>query len=96
MLVVKVELYSAITGEISELGRMIIANDGTGDHEIGNYDVKMARPRQDLNAAIWRNPDRQGRVEGYDRLNRPVWELVHLSLDALFKKPKAKRKKRVA
>jgi hypothetical protein len=31
MLVVRVELHSAVTGKVTELGRMIVANDGTGD-----------------------------------------------------------------
>lgn len=94
MLLVKIELHSAITGQISDLGSMIIANDNTGDPEYGNYDVRMARPQQHLVAAIWRNPERKGRVENYPRLELPVWELVRRSLDALFKKPK--RKKRAA
>lgn len=37
MIVVKVELVSAKTGETRELGRMIICNDATGTEHVGHY-----------------------------------------------------------
>lgn len=37
MIVVKVELHSAITGKVTQLGEAIICNDGTGTRSRGNY-----------------------------------------------------------
>ena len=38
MIVVKVELHSAVTGQVSVIGSMVIANDGSGTSDIGNYE----------------------------------------------------------
>lgn len=39
MILVKIELHSAVTGNVSSLGTLVIANDGTGNQNIGNYDA---------------------------------------------------------
>jgi hypothetical protein len=83
MLVVKVELHSAIDGSIEELGRMIVANDGTGTQEFGNYNVKVARKGQSLSAAVWKHPQREGRVEHYARNAYVVWELIGRALKSV-------------
>ena len=41
MLVVKVELHSAVDGSVVEIGRANISNDGTGTHDVGNYLVDV-------------------------------------------------------
>lgn len=82
MLVVKVELHNANTGEVSEIGRVVIANDDTGTLRTGNYDVKQ-RDGEPNNAAIWTQPDREGRVEGHSRLTEPVWSLVAKALKSV-------------
>lgn len=81
MLVVKVELHNANTGEVSEIGRAVIANDDTGTSRAGNYDVKQ-RDGEPSNAAIWTQPDREGRVEGHPRAE-PVWSLVAKALKSV-------------
>ena len=43
MIVVKVELHSVRDGEVTEIGRTVIANDGTGDRKRRNYDVAVGR-----------------------------------------------------
>lgn len=43
MIVVKVELHSAITGKVSEIGRMEICNTGEGTSEVGEYSVCLMR-----------------------------------------------------
>lgn len=50
MIVVKIELVSARTGDTTELGRMVICNDGTqmdpnvaGQPDRGNYDVYLGK-----------------------------------------------------
>ncbi len=77
MIVVKVELHSAITGEISEIGRMEICNDGTGDSTRGNYTGKLFR-RGSTKRAM-----KQAHVKNHARLSYSVWVLVAKMLGAL-------------
>jgi hypothetical protein len=75
MLVVKVELHSAITGEVSEIGRMLIDNVG-GTTEHGDYRVRvLKRNNQKVVSRI-------GTVEAHPRLRAPVWSLVAKALAA--------------
>ncbi len=74
MIVVKVELHSANTGKVTEIGRMNISNDGTGSRTRGHYDVVMMR-RKTTNTV-----QRRGRVQDYPRLSYTVWELVKRAL----------------
>lgn len=80
MIVVKVELHSAITGEVSELARMHIANDGMKSREnpdLGDYKGKTfvkGRPQQVA---------RQGAVKDYPRWQLQVWCLVRRMLDSM-------------
>jgi len=84
MLVVRIELHSAITGKVTEIGRMIVSNDGkTLDPKVGNYDVRLARRGVEDNARILAKPQRHGRVEGHARLSLPVWSLVAKALSAI-------------
>lgn len=83
MLVVKVELHSAITGDVSEVGRLIIANDGKSfDPAVGHYNVRLGRKGAN-NARILLNPQRAGRVEGHARESSSVWSLVAKALTAI-------------
>lgn len=43
MIIVKVELHSALDGSIKELARMKICNTGTGTEEYGNYSVELLK-----------------------------------------------------
>lgn len=71
MLLVKVELHSALTGEVKTLAEMRIANDGTSDNpRRGNYNV--------------RNSSRRGRVENFPRKSYVVWRLVLRALRSLY------------
>lgn len=83
MLVVKIELHSAVTGQVSELGRMIIANDGTGTPDHGNYNVALGRKGNTSNAAVLERPSRRGRVEKHLRKHLSVWMLVRKALDSV-------------
>ena len=87
MIVVKVELWSAITGEKRELARMLIDNVG-GSEEIGNYRVRTLRGRssQALDSAMARRlpgVTREGAVEGHYRKRDHVWHLVGKALSAI-------------
>lgn len=84
MLVVKVELHSAITGEVTEIGRMLIANDGTSrDPDRGDYNVKVGRRGVTDDRKIWMKPHRTGKVLNYPRLAYSVWVLVARALQSV-------------
>lgn len=90
MLVLKLELHSARTGEIKEIGRTIIANVG-GTNEKGDYICKVGRKRDSFdNRDVWKEPLRTGDVKAYPRLSYNVWRLVIRSLLAAFPEEKAK------
>lgn len=86
MIVVTIELHSAVTGGKQLLGRAIIANDGTAlSGKVGNYDVAVARkPDADNLAKTWAQPLRKARVENYPRLSYNVWRLIVRALLAAF------------
>lgn len=91
MLVLKLELHSARTGEITEIGRTIIANVG-GSTELGDYTCKVARKQphgsEYSNLTVWKKPLRTGTVTGYPRLRYNVWRLVIRSLLSAFPEEK--------
>lgn len=82
MIVVRVELWSAVTGSVTELARMHICNDGQSSAALHNYDGRTLRGRStaQLDRAI---TQRTGRVEGYPRERIHVWHLVARMLKAL-------------
>lgn len=75
MIIVRVELVSAITGQTTELARMQITNDGTGSATQGSYGGMTFRGRSKP-ALDQRSVSRQGRVEGFPRKSTHVWSLV--------------------
>ena len=87
MIVVKAELHSAITGEVTEIGRAIIANIG-GTVDKGCYKIQVARrkPKHRVfsNQDTWDNPLRTGYVDGYPRRSYNVWRLVIRALRDAF------------
>ena len=83
MIVVRVELWSAITGAKHTLAEAYIANDGTGGASTGNYDAKFWKgdaPRGRAWAQI--KGHREGRVERYPRKAVAVWNLVRRAIEA--------------
>lgn len=83
MLVVKVELWSAIDGRHTELARMHIANDGQSDNaNFSDYNVATLRGR-DAAAFVVPVYQRKGRVLHHARLAQHVWNLVAKALTAL-------------
>lgn len=78
MIVVKVELHSAVTGQITEIGRLTIANDGTSlDKKKGNYNIKL------MKRGTGDNVLKEGRVEEHPRLSQSIWKLVKKALKAV-------------
>jgi len=86
MIVVRVELHSAITGQITELARMYISNIG-GTRNNGNYDVRVLRGR-DRDALNQNRVQRTGKVQNYPRLKLHVWNLVIRALTAAGYRPR--------
>lgn len=82
MIVVRVELHSAITGQVTELARAIIANDGTGTPELRHYQVMTlrGRSREALDRIV---AQRTGRVRDWPSERLHVWNLVAEALKAL-------------
>lgn len=80
MIVVRVELHSAITGQVTELARMHISNEG-GTATKGDYGVETLRGR-DKAALDKRRVQRSGKVTNYPRLSIHVWHLVARALIA--------------
>lgn len=81
MIVVKVELHSAITRKVTLLYQAIIANDGTGTDRVGNYDVAIGRRGDGDFRHIWSSSRRRARIEGYPRLSAHVLNLVARALN---------------
>lgn len=80
MIVVRVELYSAITGQKTELARMVIANDGMSETpNLGNYDIRTLRGRSqsELDRGV---VHKSGKIMRWPRLRKHVWNLVSASL----------------
>lgn len=72
MVVVKIELHSAVTGQVSELDRLVIYNDSTGNRDLGNYVVAD----RDLKP--------QGSVHAYPRLTLGVRSLLLRALNSVL------------
>lgn len=88
MIVVKVELWSAVDGQKTELARMVVDNIGGTKHR-GDYRCRTLRGRDEdsLERAMRSLPEtgfqRHGKVTGHPRLREHVWNLVAKALRAL-------------
>lgn len=80
MIVVRVELHSAVTGVITELARAHISNAG-GDMTQGDYEVNVLRGR-DKAALDKGTVQKFGKVLNHPRLREHVWNLVAKALKA--------------
>lgn len=82
MIVVRVELWSAITGQKTELARLHIANDGTRAGARRNYDGQAFVGRD--SAALDRGlVSRHGQVRNFPSQRVHVWNLVAAMLRAM-------------
>jgi hypothetical protein len=81
MIVVRVELHSAITRQVTEIARMHICNFG-GTRQLGNYRIETLRGRSatELSRYI---VQREGTVRNHPRLQVHVWHLVGKALAAI-------------
>lgn len=84
MIVVKIELHSAVTNRITTLGTMIIHNVG-GTAKRGNYEVCVGNKRDALDLRkVFNQPQRRGKVDDYPRAAYNVWRLVSRALRSAF------------
>ncbi len=90
MIVVRLELHSALTGKVTEIGVTRIANIG-GSKERSDYEARVQR-RKDRpmgTTADWcgwekNQPARVGYVRDYPRHSYNVWGLVIRALRSAF------------
>lgn len=87
VIVVRVELWSAISGKKTELARMVIDNIG-GTHDKGDYRARTLRGRstEQLDRALCsidHYRQREGRVIGHARLREHVWNLAQKALTSM-------------
>jgi hypothetical protein len=75
VIVVRIELWSAVTGQVTELARMQISNDGTGSDTHGSYDGVTFRGRS-KDALDKGTASKRGRVANFPRRSAHVWNLV--------------------
>lgn len=76
MLIVRVELLSAITGRTTELARMHICNDGTSASTWRGDYVGESFVGRDSAALDRRTISKLGKVNNWPRLDLHVWNLV--------------------
>ena len=86
MLVLRLELHSARTGKVTEIGTTTISNVGVGAKPTQrNYEVKVGRKTDAGNIVkVFTNPLRTGLVKNYSRNSYNVWRLVIRALRAAF------------
>lgn len=82
MIIVKVELHSAITGKMTELARMHIINDGTGNFNKRNYILKSFRGRS-KEQLDQQTVMKEGTLTNYPSERFHVWNLICFALAAL-------------
>lgn len=81
MIIVRVELKSAITGQVAELARAHICNIG-GTDGLGDYEVMTLRGRN-TQLLDQRITQRKGNVRGHPRKAQHIWNLVAKALAAM-------------
>ena len=75
MLIVKIELHSAVTGRVTTIATGEIVNTGTGSPTQGNYRIEL----RDAAGRRWK----KGHVEGFPRKRLLAWDLLYRALDEI-------------
>lgn len=83
MLIITIDLYSAVTGKRKNLGTLMIANDGTGTNSRGNYYAHAFRAGTELKELRNKKPIRKSKILNYPRLTAPVWSLIAEALKGM-------------
>lgn len=75
MLIVRIELHSAVTGEIKTLATGKIVNTGTGSPTRGNYRIEL----RDAAGRVWKT----GQIADFPRKRLLAWDLMYCALKKL-------------
>jgi hypothetical protein len=75
MLVIKIELHSAVTGRITTIATGTIANTGTGTRTSGDYRIEL----RDAAGRKWKS----GSIAGFPRKRLLAWDLLYRALEEL-------------
>ena len=75
MLVVRIELHSAVTGQITTIATGEIVNTGAGSLTQGNYRIEL----RDAAGRRWK----KGHIEGFPRKRLLAWDLLYRALEKL-------------
>ncbi len=75
MLVVKIELHSAVTGRVTTTATGTIWNTGTGSPTQGNYRIEL----RDAAGRKWKS----GHIEEFPRKRLLAWDLLYRALEKL-------------
>lgn len=79
MIVVRVELHSAVSKKVTELARILICNRGDGSNSSRNYEVEALRGRNTA-ALNKRQVQRKCEITGWNAPKLHVWNLVGYAL----------------
>jgi hypothetical protein len=77
MLIVKIELHSAVTGQVTTIAIGRIVNTGTGSPSQGNYRIEL----RDAAGRKWKT----GHIEGFPRKRLLAWDLLYRVLGKLVR-----------
>lgn len=78
MIIIRVEVHSAKTGEITEIARMKVVNTGTSKSlKLGDYEGYVFRK------PTFSHRVRKGSVKGHRRQDLPVWNLIGKMLKSM-------------
>ena len=91
MIVVRVELWSAVTGRKTELARMHICNDATGTARRRNY-VAQTFVGRSAEALAKLRVSRKGALRDWPSQDVHVWNLVGAMLEAMGYGAKARER----
>ena len=75
MLIVRIELHSAVTGQVTTIATGKIVNTGTGSPTQGNYRIEL----RDAAGRKWKT----GHIEGFPRKRLLGWDLLYRALEKL-------------
>jgi len=75
MLVIRIELHSAVTGQVTNIATGKIVNTGTGSSTQGNYRIEL----RDAAGRVWK----RGHIEGFPRKRLLAWDLFYRALEKL-------------
>ena len=87
MIVIKIELHSAVTHKVTKLGEAVITNEGLllpGNR--CNYKLHIARKCHSVADILYngKKPVRTGRARNWPRASKTVWQLLQHTLNTAY------------